>query len=600
MKAIMVMYDSLNRHYLPNYGSDIAKLPNFKRLGERAVTFDNSYVGSLPCMPARRELHTGRLNFLHRGWSPIEPFDDSMPELLKQNGVYTHLVSDHQHYWEDGGGTYHTRYSSWEIIRGQEGDPWKGSLAPVEGNKSFGSGMAKIGFLNNLKRQDIVNRSFMKEEADFPQAQTFAAGLEFIERNKAYDNWFLQIETFDPHEPFFSPKEYELLYKEANEGEFTLDWPPYGPVMESDDIVKGVKKKYLALLSMCDAYLGKVIDMMDENNMWDDTMLIVNTDHGFLLGEHLWWAKSVMPTYNELAHTPLFIWDPRNKVMNERRQSLVQTIDLAPTLLDFFGVRIPKDMQGHVLKDTIKEDKPVREYALFGFHGSHINITDGKYVYMRSPISEENQPLLEYTLMPTLMRSRMSVQALADIALHEPFEFTKGCSLLAIPVKPNFGMAGPWYRYGNKLYDLENDPGQTAPIDDPQVEVDLINEMIKLMKINDTPVEQYVRMGFPVDGPMTIERLMQQRVESEQFYQVPGLEAYEWEDGAIWALKGLIQLTNDHIGQSKLITMLLEEIGKTGSEKVTIQLIVDLMNQVISDEDQESALYTLKFLSRTH
>ena len=103
MRAIMVMYDSLNRAYLLNYGNDLVKLPNFQRLGEQTITFDNSYVGSLPCMPARRELHTGRLNFLHRGWSPVEPFDDSMPELLKLNGVYSHLCSDHQHYWEDGG-----------------------------------------------------------------------------------------------------------------------------------------------------------------------------------------------------------------------------------------------------------------------------------------------------------------------------------------------------------------------------------------------------------------------------------------------------------------------------------------------------------------
>ena len=121
MKAIMVMFDSLNRHMLPPYGCDWTVAPNFKRLAERTATFDNAYVGSMPCMPARRELHTGRYNFLHRSWGPLEPFDDSMPELLKQNGIRTHLVSDHYHYWEDGGCTYHSRYSSWEIARGQEG-----------------------------------------------------------------------------------------------------------------------------------------------------------------------------------------------------------------------------------------------------------------------------------------------------------------------------------------------------------------------------------------------------------------------------------------------------------------------------------------------
>jgi len=128
MKAIMIMFDSLNRRLLPPYGCDWIQAPNFKRLASKTVTFDNCYVGSLPCMPARREIHTGRYNFLHRSWGPIEPFDDCMPEILHTNGVYTHLVSDHYHYWEDGGCTYHTRYKSWEIIRGHEGDPWKGEV----------------------------------------------------------------------------------------------------------------------------------------------------------------------------------------------------------------------------------------------------------------------------------------------------------------------------------------------------------------------------------------------------------------------------------------------------------------------------------------
>lgn len=128
MKAIILLFDSLNKNYLPPYGDLLTKAPNFQRLAAHAATFDNSYVGSMPCMPARRELHTGRYNFLHREWGPLEPFDDSMPELLKKAGIYTHLISDHLHYWEDGGGNYHNRYSSWDVVRGQEGDHWKASV----------------------------------------------------------------------------------------------------------------------------------------------------------------------------------------------------------------------------------------------------------------------------------------------------------------------------------------------------------------------------------------------------------------------------------------------------------------------------------------
>ena len=79
MKAIMVMYDSLNREMLESYGCNWTKTPNFKRLAEKCVQFEQCYVGSMPCMPARRELQTGRINFFHRSWGPMEPFDDSMP-----------------------------------------------------------------------------------------------------------------------------------------------------------------------------------------------------------------------------------------------------------------------------------------------------------------------------------------------------------------------------------------------------------------------------------------------------------------------------------------------------------------------------------------
>ena len=104
-----------------------------------------------------------------------------------------------------------------------------------------------------------------------------------------------------------------------------------------------------------------------------------------------------------MAHTPLFIWDPRAKVKGERRKALVQTIDLAPTVLDYFEIDLTKDMQGRALHETVLSDKPVREAALYGIHGGHVNCTDGRYVYMRGIEGEENKPLYQYTLMPTDM-----------------------------------------------------------------------------------------------------------------------------------------------------------------------------------------------------
>ena len=66
MKAVFVLFDSLNRHMLGAYGGTRVPTPNFDRLARRSVVFDKHYVGSLPCMPARRDMLTGRLTFLHR------------------------------------------------------------------------------------------------------------------------------------------------------------------------------------------------------------------------------------------------------------------------------------------------------------------------------------------------------------------------------------------------------------------------------------------------------------------------------------------------------------------------------------------------------
>ena len=481
MKAIMVMFDSLNRRHLPAFGCDWTVAPNFRRLAERTVTFNNAYVGSMPCMPARRELHTGRYNFLHRSWGPLEPFDVSMPRLLADHRIYSHLVSDHYHYWEEGGANYHCRYSSWEISRGQEGDPWIGQVADPVVPEHLGTCL----------RQDLVNRAHMKREQCQPQAVTFERGCQFLRDNGGQDNWFLQIETFDPHEPFFTQQSYQDLYPHEYRGP-TFDWPKYGRVGESPEAVQHCRYMYAALLSMCDAYLGRVLDLMDELDLWKDTMLIVNTDHGFMLGEHDWWAKCDMPFYNEIANMPLFIWDPRCGRKGEKRQSLVQTIDLPATILEYFGIDRPAEMQGLPLAETVASDRPVRQAGLFGLFGAHVNVTDGRYVYMRAPVSADNLPLFEYTLMPAHMRNAFGVDELQDIQLADPFAFTRGCRTLQVAARPWVNA----HRFGTMLFDLEADPAQDRPITDPAVEQRMVEHMVRLMRENDAPAEQFERLGL--------------------------------------------------------------------------------------------------------
>lgn len=493
MKAIMIMFDSLNRRMLEPYGCDWTFTPNFSRLAEHTVTFDNCFAGSLPCMPARRELHTGRYNFLHCAWGPLEPFDDSMPEILKQHGVYTHLITDHYHYWEDGGATYHSRYHSWESVRGQEGDPWKAAVGGTEQPEN------RIGRDIFYTPYYYANRNYIEKNELKPSCeQIFDLGIEFLDKNADRDEWFLQIEGFDPHEPFCAPQEYQELYPHAYSGP-EFDWPDYRKVTESQDEVEHIRMLYAASLSMADVQLGRILDYMDAKQMWNDTMLIVCTDHGFLLGEHGWWAKNQAPNYNEIAHIPLFVWDPRSGVRREKRKSLVQMIDMAPTLLDYFQVEIPKDIRGKTLKQVILNDEPIRDLALFGIHSAHVCCTDGEYVYMRAPVSEENQPVYIYSLTWMATSRFLAEKELDTMELINPLSFTKGMKILRMKIseRPKIMRMGmESYEQGNMLFHQVNDILQMSPLEDKEIEGRMIAKLICALEENCAPEEQYIRLGL--------------------------------------------------------------------------------------------------------
>lgn len=98
--------------------------------------------------------------------------------------------------------------------------------------------------------------------------------------------------TFDPHEPFFSHERFKKLLDDPYRGP-VYDWPDYRSLDDRDTLVEiqHLRAEYGSLLAMCDEKLGEVLDLLDQYDMWKDTMVIVNTDHGFLLSEHGEWAK---------------------------------------------------------------------------------------------------------------------------------------------------------------------------------------------------------------------------------------------------------------------------------------------------------------------
>ena len=506
MKAVFVLFDSLNRHILGAYGGSRVPTPNFDRLAARSVTFDNHYVGSLPCMPARRDMLTGRHTFLHRSWGPLEPFDNAFPQILHgAAGVYSHLITDHFHYWEDGGATYHNRYDSYEFVRGQEGDPWKAMVQPHwERLREMYHARQFTTERRKYFSQNIINREFIREEKDFPSVQCFAHGFDFLDQNRDADNWLLQIETFDPHEPFHAPDRFKESFDTGWKGPIR-DWPRYGRVDELPEECEELRANYYAVMAMCDHLLGQLLDYFDSHDLWKDTALVVTTDHGFLLGEHDFWAKNRMNLYEEVAHIPLFLHDPRApEKAGTRTNSLTQSIDIAPTFLDLFGVAPAPEMEGFSLFGMTANEVR-RPGALFGYFGGAVNVADGRYTYHRFPADLATQEIYQYTVMPTHIFAPFSPEELSKAELSEPFPFTKGAKLLKVPVaerSPMYTTYGPGalLESDTRLYDLATDPGQNTPLHDDAEEARLIGVMTDLMKANQAPPEAFSRLEFDASG----------------------------------------------------------------------------------------------------
>lgn len=505
MKAVFILADSLNRRFLSAYGAKEAAItPNMDRLCEKACVFDNHWVGSAPCMPARRDMMTGRYNFLERPWGGIEPYDYTLQRILRENGVYSRMETDHYCYSVAGGENYWKDFTSWYLHRGQQCDKYR--LRPgKEGIRTEPKPAAGKGYRKNVYDD---SRSLYQCDDDYPTPRTFGGAARWLEENHEADNFLLWAEGFDPHEPFDVPGEYLDLYEDDYQGP-ELYWPGYERTEGySEEEIHHLRTQYKALVTMTDKYIGKILDVMDKYDLWKDTMVILTTDHGYLLGEHGYWAKNYMPDYNELMHIPLMVYHPQ--VKPRRIKALTQNIDVFPTLLEYFGLKDAKlrnPIHGKSWFPLLQgRTDSIRDTAIFGMFGKSVNITDGTYVYQRNAVRKDNMPLYIYGSTLTMLEQYIGYDSMEE----EDFAKIEMTHLpwTKFPVYKIPGSAVVWDNdscyfhvrmeeiQGNMLYDIKHDYGQERPLSDEVQEKRMCALLKQALQTFDAPCEQYIRLGL--------------------------------------------------------------------------------------------------------
>jgi arylsulfatase A-like enzyme len=404
-RALVVLLDSLNRHHLGCYGSTEFETPNLDRFARRAVRFTNHVTGSLPCMPARHDILCGALDFLWKPWGSIEIWEEPITVPLRDAGVTTMLVSDHPHLFETGGENYHTDFWGWDYVRSHEGDPWRtypdpswvGTPAlPARDGGWYWRDLLGLGDDSDFgSRHYDTSRTHFRSEEDYPGPKTMSAAARWLrEATPHHDRWLLFVDEFDPHEPFDTPEPWVGNYETEPWTDPLLIWPPYaiGPQKDghlAERQARHIRANYGSKLSMIDHWFGQLLDALDERDLWDDTVVIVCTDHGHYLGEERFgrdiWGKPGVPQFEPLGHTPLLIHWPA-ATGGSTCDALTTNVDLFATLADLFGVEVPQRTHGRSLVPLLDGTADsVREWALGGVFGNWVQVTDGRHKYARAP-----------------------------------------------------------------------------------------------------------------------------------------------------------------------------------------------------------------------
>ncbi len=256
-------------------------------------------------MPARHDILVGAMDFLWRPWGSIELWEQPVTYQLRRKGIPSMLFSDHPHLFETGGENYHTDFFAWQYLRGHESDPWKTREDPSWVGTPALPSSAKGHFGRGTAAYDL-SRTWFREELDFPGPKTLNAAADWLAAHgDAHDSFLLFIDEFDPHEPFDTPEPWAGMYDDDWNDDMII-WPPYAVGAVADGMIseregRHIRANYGSKLSMIDHWLGRILDVMDSNNRWDDTALILCTDHGHYLGEKISGVNPGCPSLSRLA-----------------------------------------------------------------------------------------------------------------------------------------------------------------------------------------------------------------------------------------------------------------------------------------------------------
>jgi uncharacterized sulfatase len=393
LNVLFIAVDDMNND-LGCYGHPFVKSPNIDRLAKKGVKFDRAYCQFPLCSPSRSSLLTGlrpgttRVFNLTYHFRTGLPDVVTLPQLFKNNGYYAARVGKIYHYGNPGdiGTSGLDDPPSWNHFvnpAGRDKTVLESDIINYTPKRGLGSAMC---FLSDKKGAD-------EEHTD---GKVALESIKLLEQHKDKP-FFLAAGFYKPHTPYVAPEKYFDLYPMDKiqlpgvSADFptsvpkpalasTAPWPYFGVTL---DQARACKQAYYAAISFVDAQIGKLLDTMDRLKLWDNTVVVFWSDHGYHAGEHGLWMKQSL--FEESARVPLIIIAPGAKGNGKPCVRTVEFVDLYPTLAELAGLTPPKNLEGASLKPLLENPQMTWQRPAFtqvqrnGFPGYSVRTERWRY-----------------------------------------------------------------------------------------------------------------------------------------------------------------------------------------------------------------------------
>ena len=413
LNVLLIVTDSTRRDFVSIYDGDkLADTPNLDALGKEGLVFDRAVPEAMPTVAVRRALLTGTRSFPFRdwkvapklpqfpGWSPIPPYKRIFTEFLDDAGIETAYVTDNPFLvgprFARFRGTLDTvkpiydqaEYRVWNIgvdrdKRASRAQIENYLLPALEGTEAEARIKENVGF-NRGRSGDQLSG-----------ARTVKVGMEVLEQMKDKQPFFLGLDAFDPHEAWNVPTAFTLRFPKHDGVEPILPFKTPNSKVESLDVTQDqldrVRELYAGELTYIDAWIGRLLNLLDDLGLADRTVVYYLSDHGILLGEHGRLGKDGSMLGKEIHSVPYMIRHPGGKRAGDRSDYFASTHDVAPTILSLHGLTVPGKMDGEDLSVMFEgADPPAREHWSTAY-SAYVAAGDGRWLLIADNQGKERR-----------------------------------------------------------------------------------------------------------------------------------------------------------------------------------------------------------------